>query len=266
LGRWARTVDRLLAPLLLFVCFYLATFFALTWLRFPFVYWSGLIAACVGTGAAIAIWERGQWPLGIFVRPILIARDLVAGSVWGTLLIGSAALLVSLTSDLRHAWGTGFPWVDLVSIYLPSAVHEELLFRGYVFQKLVRWSRIGAVFFGALLFAMLHMGNTAVTLLALTNIFLGGVLLGLAYLAYQRLWFPIALHLSWNLMSGPILGSEVSGFENARSVFIERGGGPEWITGGHFGIEGSVCATLVELIAIALLMWKAYHPSPPRLT
>ncbi|HEX7833025.1 MAG TPA: CPBP family intramembrane glutamic endopeptidase, partial [Thermoanaerobaculia bacterium] len=253
------------APLLVFVCLYLATFSGLTLLRSPFVYWSGLLSACVATAATIAILDRGKWPIGLFVAPRLVTRDLALGGMWGILLIGGAALLIVLTSDLRHAWGRGFPWRELATTYLPASIHEELLFRGYVFQKFVRWKRGLAVLTGGVLFAALHLGNTAIGALALTNIFLGGILLGLAYLAYERLWFPIGLHLSWNLMSGPILGHEVSGYESMQTMLVERGEGLVWITGGDFGIEASVWATVAELVAIVLLLRKAYPPRSLRL-
>lgn len=265
MGRWALAADRLIAPLLLFVCFYLAIFIVISWLHLPYVYWSGLIAASISTFSTIAILERGRWPLGLFVSPRLAIREFLLGSWWAMLLIGSAALLIVLTSNVRHVRGPGFPWRELVVTFLPAAVHEELLFRGYVFQKLSTWNRTFAILFGAVLFAALHLGNPSIGWLALANIFLGGVLLGLAYFAYQRLWFPIGLHLGWNLMTGPILGHEVSGYEALRTVLVTRGDGAIWITRGHFGIEGSVWATLAELVAIALLWRKAYHPAASRL-
>jgi hypothetical protein len=92
-----------------------------------------------------------------------------------------------------------------------------------------------------------------VSWLGLTNVFLGGVLLGLAYEKYGRLWFPIGLHFAWNVMSGPVLGHEVSGYESMTTVFVERGQGAAWLTGGDFGIEGSIWMTLTELTAIAFL-------------
>ncbi|HEX2062662.1 MAG TPA: CPBP family intramembrane glutamic endopeptidase, partial [Thermoanaerobaculia bacterium] len=119
--------------------------------------------------------------------------------------------------------------------------------------KMARANRAFAVIFVAIVFAALHGNNSSVTPLGLANIFLGGLLLGLAYQRYGRLWFPIGLHLAWNLMSGPILGHEVSGYEALHTVFREAGGGPELLTGGEFGIEGSVWMTVVELCGIALL-------------
>lgn len=225
-------------------------------LRFPFIQWRGLICVTVATLITVGVWERGAWPLGLFVQPRFAVVELFAGSWWGCIIVGSAALLIVATTNVRHVPGRGFPWLELLAVFLPAAVHEELLFRGYAFQKLHRANRWFAIVFVALVFASLHAGNESVTRLGLVNIFLGGVLLGLAYERYGRLWFPIGLHLAWNVMSGPILGHEVSGYEAVHTVFVERGSGPELFTGGEFGIEGSVWMTLVEAIA-TLALWRA---------
>lgn len=246
--------DRVVAPLALFVSFYVATLMALSWLGFPWVQWMGLIAVGVATAATVGIWERGRWTLGLFVRPGLAVPEFLGGTLFGGLLIGACALLVVLSTALFHERGAGFPWREVLAIYLPAAVHEELLFRGYVFQKLHRWNRGVALTLVALVFAALHLGNNSVSWLGIGNIFLGGLLLGVAWERYQRLWFPIGLHLAWNLASGPILGHEVSGYDSMATVFVERGHGPAWLTGGDFGIEGSVWMTVVELLGIGILL------------
>jgi len=227
--------------------------FALTWLRFPLRYWAGLIAVTVATTITVTIWERGEWPLGLFIAPRAAAREFAIGIASGIVLIGSCAILIVLSTDVRHQPGRGFPWHELLTIFAPAVLHEELLFRGYPFQKLLQWNRAVAYLFVSFIFAALHAGNRAVTPLGLGNIFLGGILLGLAYERYRHLWFPIGLHLAWNVMSGPILGHEVSGYTGEATVLVERGGGAWWMTGGNFGIEGSVWMTVVELAAIAVL-------------
>lgn len=262
------SLDRVVAPLALFVFFYVATLILLTWLRFPYIQWLGLLSVSVATAATIAIRDRGRWDLGLFVPPRLAVPEFLFGSAFGAVLVGACAALVVLTTDLRHEPGVGFPWREVLLVYIPAAVHEELLFRGYAFQKLHRWHRSFALVFVALVFAALHMGNAAVSWLGLTNIFLGGVLLGLAYERYGRLWFPIGLHLAWNIMSGPILGHEVSGYDSMATVLVERGHGPGWLTGGEFGVEGSVWMTVMELAGIAVL-WglkaaKSQSPKEPR--
>ncbi len=254
-------LDGVVAPLALFVSFYVATLIVLTLLRFPFIQWTGLISVSVATCATVLIWDRGRWPLGLFVPPHQAVPEFLLGSVFGAVLICMCAALVVLSTGLWHERGTGFPWYDVLVVYVPAAVHEELLFRGYAFQKVYRWHRTFALFFVALVFAALHMGNMAVSWLGLMNVFLGGLLLGLAYERYGRLWFPIGLHLAWNVTSGPILGHEVSGYDSMATLFVERGTGPSWLTGGDFGIEGSAWMTVTEIIGIVWLLRRSLKVS-----
>jgi hypothetical protein len=239
---------------LLFVCAYVATLLLLLRARLQLGQWTGLISVTIATLLIVGIWERGRWPLGLFVRPGLALRDFVLGSAFGAVLVAGAALLIVLTTDEWHAWGRGFPWLEVLGLYVPAAVHEELLFRGYPFQKLYAWRPNFALWLVALFFAALHLGNPSLSWIGIGNIFLGGLLLGLAYARYRRLWFPIGLHIAWNLMSGPILGHEVSGYESLSTLLVELGQGPEWLTGGEFGIEGSIWMTVAELAGIALLL------------
>jgi uncharacterized protein len=239
----------------LFLSFYVATLFVLGWVRFPLPQVGALLASAIATFVSILLWEhRGStFYLGLLAPPLTILRESALGLLSGVVIIGSCALLVVASTDVRHEPGSGFPWRELWLVFLPAALHEELLFRGYPFQKLLAWHRGFALLFVAFVFAVLHGRNSSVTVIGLTNIFLGGLLLGLAYELFRRLWFPIGLHLAWNLMSGPIIGHEVSGYRADRTVFVERGSGPSWLTGGDFGIEGSAWMTLVEVIAIVLL-------------
>lgn len=238
---------------MLFVLVYVATLLCLLWIGVPFIH-GGLVGAIAATIAAVRSVEHGDWNLGLRTAPRIAFRECALGAWWGVALIGTGALAIVLLTDLRHVPGRGFPWLELVVIYMPAVLHEELLFRGYPFQKLHQHGRWLAIVCGALLFAALHGGNAAVTSLGLVNVFLGGILLGLAYDRHRRLWFPIGIHLGWNVMSGPILGHEVSGFASMRTVFAVAGSGPDLLTGGAFGIEGSVVLTAVEIAASALLV------------
>lgn len=164
-----------------------------------------------------------------------------------------------LFAHARHARNDGFPWLELASVYLPAVFHEELAFRGYLFQKLRSVNRIGGFAFSAFVFAGLHLANHAITPLALLNISLAGILLALAYERYQRLWFPLGIHLAWNLLSGPILGYPVSGYVSRTTLFATTLRGSDSITGGAFGIEGSVFIAIVEVVAIAVLSRSNLH-------
>ena len=221
--------------------------------------WVALAAVIIATVTTIAIWEGGRWDLGLRDAPVRAISHFALGVLFAVLLIGAADVLIIVTTPLRHGRGNGFPFAELATVYLPAVVHEELLFRGYPFQKLWRWRRWFAVLFVSALFAVSHAFNDSVTPLALVNVFLGGVLLSLAYGIYERLWLPIGLHLAWNLMSGPVLGYSVSGWIPDTSLFTTVGVGSELLSGGGFGIEGSILMTLAELVAIGLLFWKLRH-------
>ena len=241
----------------LFVSIYLATFIAagyvarITGMRW--FYWPGLVAATVATLATVAIIEGGRWNIGVVVPAQYAARDFAIGIVFAAILIGIADLIVLATTSMRHTRGSGFPFAELWIVYVPAAIHEEVLFRGYLFQKIRRWSRPAAIGISSVIFAALHGSNSGINTIAIVNLLLAGVFLCLAYERYERLWLPIGIHLGWNLASGPILGYGVSGFAPEASVLRIAGGGPSWLTGGAFGIEGSVTATAVEGIGIAIL-------------
>lgn len=252
-GRLA-AADRLIGPIALFVSLYLATFlivgraaFRAGWLYPQIV---ALASVSSATWVTLFFFDRGRVRIGFAVPPL---PDFATGALFSGALIALADLL--LLQHVRHAWGSGFPWPELGTVFAPAALHEELLFRGYVYQKLRARSRNVAIILTSLVFAVLHAGNNAITALALGNLVLAGILLALAYEARRTLWFPIGLHLAWNVTSGPILGYPVSGYVARQTVLTTFVSGPDWLTGGAFGIEGGVAVTAAECAGIVLLLW-----------
>ena len=254
--RWRRVAvlgDRVIAPVVIFSLAYFASLLVLA----PYVIWyqwAALTSVVIATAVAVLLWEKGRGRIGFFVRPRVAIVEGTAGLVFAIVLIGTADLLITLTTGMRHSLEGRFPGGEVLAVFLPAVFHEELLFRGYPFQKLWRWRPLVAVVLVSIVFAALHAANTAVTPVGLLNVFLGGVLLSYAYARHERLWFPIGLHLGWNLMSGPVLGYEVSGYPPAASILDIGGGGPALLTGGRFGIEGSLWMTAVEILAIVALL------------
>lgn len=249
----------LLVPLSFFGAVYLATFLVSAWitasLRLPLHQWDALVAVIVATRVSIAVSDGGRWNLGLAAPPLTAVRELLLGAGFAVVVILLCDVLIMASTDLRHLRGHGFPWGELIVVYLPAALHEELLFRGYPYQKVRTVGRTTAILFTTIVFAALHGGNAGVSPLAMVNLLLAGVLLALAYEVFGRLWFPIGLHMAWNLVSGPILGYNVSGYVSRKTVYEATWqSAPEWLTGGHFGIEASLWMVVVEIAAIAVLI------------
>lgn len=219
--------------------------------------WAWLTGGVAATLLTISVCEHGRWRIGLEAGARIAARELLLGAAFAVVLVLAADGLVLATTALRHARGNGFPWLELIAVYAPAAVHEELVFRGYPFQRLRTLSRPVAIGVTSLVFAAMHGANNGLTVVAFANILLAGLLLALAYERYGRLWFPIGLHLAWNLLCGPILGYDVSGYVPERSVMTTHGNGAPLLTGGIFGIEGSIWIVLVEVAGVALLLLNA---------
>ncbi|HVT45860.1 MAG TPA: CPBP family intramembrane glutamic endopeptidase [Thermoanaerobaculia bacterium] len=194
--------------------------------------------------------------LGLLVGTRTAGIDLLVGGLLALFLIAAADTLVSLSAETNRTVGRGFPWLEVALFYVPAALHEELLFRGYIFQKLAAWRTDVALVIMPLLFAALHAGNSGAGLLPFVNVWLAGIVLSLAWLWRRSLWLPIAIHLGWNVTIGPLLGHRVSGFTPQSSIVATEVYGPRFITGGAFGIEGSIWMTVVETAAIVFLLYE----------
>ena len=117
-------------------------------------------------------------------------------------------------------------------------------------QSVNRWLALGI---SALLFAMMHSNNPEVTIISVLNLFVAGILLGLNYIFTRNLYFAILLHTSWNFLQGPVLGFPVSGVQ-LESVLHPEVKGNEFITGGGFGLEGSLLTAMLIAVAILILV------------
>ncbi len=142
----------------------------------------------------------------------------------------------------------------LILLILAGAF-EELIYRGYPFQTLLRGLPAAApIVISAILFGVAHMQNPNRTFFSTFNTALAGIWLSVAYLKTRSLWFPTALHFSWNWMMGSFLGLPVSGLQISRhSILLSTSENPIWLTGGNYGCEGGAAATLVLIVATILI-------------
>ncbi|MCL1851519.1 MAG: CPBP family intramembrane metalloprotease [Peptococcaceae bacterium] len=148
-----------------------------------------------------------------------------------------------------------------VILFVLVGFSEEILTRGYM-MSVMRTTRVKwlIVVLPALLFALMHATNPAVTLLGLGNIMFVGILFAYMVVRTGGLWLPIGFHIAWNFFQGHVFGVAVSGLE--RSAFMQTVlTGPDWLTGGAFGAEGGILCTLVILLSLVCVRFFTRKPA-----
>jgi membrane protease YdiL (CAAX protease family) len=142
-------------------------------------------------------------------------------------------------------------------VFVLVAFNEEIMFRGYIFQKFIELTnKYFAAFLLSFLFGLAHLGNPNISILGVINIVLVGILFSICYIKTSSLWLPISLHFSWNFVQGSVFGFPVSGFNNFDTFILFVSTGPEWVTGGSFGPEGGIIASLLLLAITSLILFN----------
>jgi membrane protease YdiL (CAAX protease family) len=173
------------------------------------------------------------------------ALGLLAGGV-----AAAAALLLAVvlsSSTWTPDTGGGAAYASSVlrtgAVLAPSALAEEVVFRGVPLVLLAAaFGRGTGLVLTAILFAFGHALNPHVSALALGNVALAGIFLGLAFYAPGGLWTAFGAHLGWNLTLAA-LDAPVSGLPFRIPWLDYVASGPVWLTGGAFGPEGGLAAT-----------------------
>lgn len=183
-------------------------------------------------------------------------KDILAGLLVVLSVMGGGSIILYALNYVDFT----FVQVDVLSLFLSFllciliALNEEVFVRGYILNNLMTsMNKYWALVVSATIFSLFHSLNFDISLLALINIFLAGVILGSTYIFTKNLWFPISLHLFWNFIQGPVLGYSVSG-QKIESVFKVNLFGSSKVNGGGFGFEGSIVCTILLVIAIGLII------------
>ena len=185
------------------------------------------------------------------------ARETGAGILVGA---GCLTVTVGLVAALGYYHVEGFGvWAALATalgLAAGSGYIEEVIFRGVVFriaeEALGTWLALGIT---VALFGLAHLGNPNATLYGAAAIGIeAGMLLGAAYVVTRRLWLAVGVHFGWNFMQAGVFGPNLSG-RQVGSLLESRLSGPDLLSGGALGVEGSVFAIAVCL-AVSLVLLK----------
>ncbi len=231
--------------------------------------WVSVVAQVVGFGCAT--WLIGRVLMKLTWNDLRYAgvgvpgKGFVVGLGIGAL---PAVLALVIAAPVGHAgWaldgGTFAEWARAVGglglLLLPAAFSEEILFRGVGYVALARaFGRLGPAIVLSVLFGAAHLGNPNVTPLAVVNVALAGVFLCAAFWLPGGIWAATGVHLGWNITLAA-LGAPVSGLAFTLPMLDYAMGGPAWLTGGAFGPEGGLIATLNVATAAVLLFGRTWE-------
>ena len=186
-----------------------------------------------------------------------ITKNITIGILLGVLLQSLTILVIYLKGGYSVVSINPILFViPPLTMAFTSAIFEETLLRGIIFRILEE--KLGsyiALIISAALFGLLHLANPNSSLIAGIGLAIqAGLLLAAAYIYSRNLWFPIAIHFAWNFTQSAIFGASVSGIAISKTLITSKIEGAQWFTGGQFGPEGSIQATLFCLVATIILL------------
>jgi uncharacterized protein len=187
--------------------------------------------------------------------------QLALGAAIGGLLMLAPAFVLFATGAARWTVSEqgAAALLPAATLMAAVAIAEEFLFRGFLFQRLIDglgqwWAQL--IIAG--LFVLTHStaleGAGEIRYLAGFNIFVASLMFGFAFIKTRSLAMPIGIHFAANFVQGGVLGFGVSGSEE-QGLLTPTLNGPDWLTGGAFGLEASVPG-LVCVIGIAVALWR----------
>jgi membrane protease YdiL (CAAX protease family) len=196
-------------------------------------------------------------------------RATVSGLLVGTAVIASVVIVFALLGWVRwvpQSGGGSYAGALLRfgGFFFVAAFGEELLARGYPLQVLAEGLGGGwAIGLTSVAFGLLHLGNPNVTPVAVANITLAGLLLGIAYWRTYSLWFATGIHTGWNLSMNFLGDLPVSGLGWDTPLYDAVVSGPDLWTGGVFGPEGGLGVTCAAVVATLILArWARLRRDP----
>lgn len=184
------------------------------------------------------------------------ALGLVIGAAEFAAAVGICVL--SGSADYSGAALTNVPVFTVICLgWIIQGAEEEILCRGWFMgmlsQRLPLWA---AVLINSAFFSLLHILNPGFNLIVFVNLTLFGVFMSVTALRFNSLIPCCAIHSIWNLVQGNIFGLPVSGIDVLPSVWrFTLAENRELWTGGVFGIEGSICETIVIGIFTLIMLF-----------
>lgn len=188
-------------------------------------------------------------------------RDYFQGLACGFLIIALIAGLVFAVGGLEFSNNLSkVKWLSFALIlvsYLFQGLGEEVLFRGAFLASTVRKNPpIASILVTSVFFSLWHYKTDSYGVLPFINLFLFGVFCSTCVFAFRNVWIAGAFHAVWNFAQAHVFGVSVSGStpDADSTLLIATVKGNAVLSGGDYGLEGSLLTSFVLLLAILAVL------------
>lgn len=208
------------------------------------------------------LWTIGLERAGLWQK---YARGVLIGLAMFVAAIGISAILGYISVEENGPQQRGVVALGGVALvflgWMVQGAAEEALTRGWLLPVIgARYTPLLGVIISSIIFAIFHLFNPNLSVIAVVNLALFGVFTALYVLSEGSLWGVFGIHTAWNWAQGNLFGFEVSGGQSPGATLFDLAEtGPDVITGGAFGPEGGLAVTLV-LVASCIIVWRLAGP------
>jgi membrane protease YdiL (CAAX protease family) len=154
--------------------------------------------------------------------------------------------------------------IELMSVCV-FMFSEELVARGYIMTALKTTRNKWVILLSSsVLFGVLHLINPGATVVSITTVSLGGLLIAYMFVKSGKIWLPTGFHIGLNYISGDILGMSVTGDVHAPEASVLQTsivGSNVFFTGGASGPTSSLYMLVLVLLGLVYVHFVVKTPS-----
>ena len=189
------------------------------------------------------------------------ALNLLIGYLIGIGMNGLAILLAWMHGDIKMYFDRFelIPFLILFAAVFVQSAAEEMVCRGFIYQRVLRTYRNKywlAVIINSVFFGLIHLGNDGVTVMAIVDLIVTGLLFSAMVYYFDSLWMAMAVHAGWNFTQSILAGLPNSGNVVPYSVFkLDAATARDsFFYNVGFGVEGTIPAIAIQLVVLAAIV------------
>lgn len=182
-----------------------------------------------------------------------LLKEMFGGFFFGFCTISLSIFILYLLGNYQAiSFSTAHYPIKFFTVLMFAALVEDLFHRGLIVRVFENWIGTHPAIVIGMLVELQHISNPNSNLFSLFYYLIWGFTMAMLFIYTKRIWLPYFFHIGWNFAQ-PFYGSNLTGTDDMGTIIQSRFNGPELLTGGAVGIEGSIfTATFLLLIGIGL--------------